>query len=133
MGQQSAAGATGTSPSRSGDEGLVALLSAGGILAALGAASCCLIPFLLFTLGVGGAWIGNLTAFEPYQPAFAAAALGLIGAGAWRLHRRSAVLCASGYCGTPRADRIARLGLWSAAVLVIAAVVFPYVIRAIAF
>ena len=52
-----------------------ALLSVGGILAALGAASCCVIPFALFLAGVSGAWIGNLTALEPYQPIFAAVSL----------------------------------------------------------
>ncbi|MGC8470476.1 MAG: mercuric transporter MerT family protein [Acetobacteraceae bacterium] len=114
------------------------LLSLGGIAAALGAASCCVIPFALFTLGVSGAWIGNLTALEPYQPYFAAVALGFIGLGAWRLRRKTriasaAIVCADGYCGTPRADRIARIGLWTAGVLVIVAVAFPYVIRAIAF
>src|SRR5258708_24664719 len=54
------------------------LLAAGGILAALGAASCCVIPFALFMLGVSGAWIGNLTALEPYQPIFAIIAAGCL-------------------------------------------------------
>jgi mercuric ion transport protein len=106
------------------------LLSLGGILAALGAASCCVIPFALFALGVSGAWIGNLTALEPYQPIFAAVALGFIGLGAWRLHRKRTVACADGYCATPRADRIAKIGLWAAGILVMVAVAFPYVIRA---
>ena len=109
------------------------LLSVGGIVAALGAASCCVIPFLLFTLGVSGAWLGNLTILEPYQPIFAAVALGFIGFGAWRLHRRAQAACANGYCGTPKADRIAKIGLWAAGILVIVAVIFPYIIRAIAF
>ncbi len=107
------------------------LLSLGGIVAALGAASCCVIPFLLFTVGVSGAWIGNLTALEPYQPIFAAVSLGFIGLGAWRLRRRAKVACAEGYCATPRADRIARIGLWTAGILVVIAVVFPYVIRVV--
>ncbi len=58
------------------------LIAAGGILAALGAASCCVIPFALFLAGVSGAWIGNLTALEPYQPVFAAGSLGFVGYGA---------------------------------------------------
>ncbi len=116
-----------------GGGGTAALLSLGGMVAALGAASCCLIPFALFALGVSGAWIGTLTALEPYQPLFAAAALGCIALGAWRLRRRAQIACADGYCASRRADRIARIGLWSAGVLVIAAIVFPYLIRTIAF
>jgi mercuric ion transport protein len=107
------------------------LLSLAGIVAAIGAASCCVIPFLLFALGVSGAWIGNLTALEPYQPIFAAVALGFIGWGAWRLRRKAKMACAEGYCATDRSDRIARLGLWTAAVLIVIALVFPYLIRAL--
>src|SRR6266542_3122810 len=39
-----------------------------GILAAIGASVCCVAPLVLLALGIGGAWIGNLTAFEPYPP-----------------------------------------------------------------
>ena len=108
------------------------LLSLGGIAAALGAGACCVIPFLLFTLGISGAWIGNLTALEPYKPAFAAASLGFIGLGAWRVYRKPKVACADGYCATPRSDRIAKIGLLTAGVLVIVAVAFPYLILALA-
>lgn len=107
------------------------LLSVSGIVAALGAASCCVIPFLLFTAGISGAWIGNLTAIEPYQPVFAAVSLGLIGLGGWRLRRKRSLACTDGYCATPRSERIARIGLWTAAVLVVVAIGFPYVARAL--
>jgi mercuric ion transport protein len=89
------------------------------------------IPFLLFAAGVSGAWIGDLTALEPYQPIFAAASLGFIGWGAWRLRRKAKIACQDGYCATPRSDRIARIGLWTAAVLIVIALAFPYVIRAL--
>jgi mercuric ion transport protein len=107
------------------------LLSLAGIVAAIGAASCCALPFLLFVLGISGAWIGNLTALEPYQPVFAALSLGFIGWGAWRLRRKAKIACAEGYCATARADRIAQFGLWTAAVLVVIALVLPYLIRAV--
>lgn len=105
------------------------LLSVGGILAALGAATCCVVPFALFLAGVSGAWIGNLTALAPYQPIFAAVSLGFIGYGAWRVYRKPQVACADGYCATPHSDRIAKIGLWTAGILVTVAVGFPYAIR----
>jgi hypothetical protein len=43
----------------------------------------------LFLAGVSGAWIGNLTALEPYQPIFAGVSLAFIGFGAWRLRRQA--------------------------------------------
>ena len=54
--------------------------AAGGILGALAASSCCILPVVLFTLGISGAWIGNLTALAPYQPIFLAATAGCLGA-----------------------------------------------------
>jgi len=115
--------------SRQGADQTPRLLAVGGILGALGAASCCVIPFALFLAGVSGAWIGNLTALEPYQPIFAAASLGFIGYGAWRLGRKREIACADGYCATPQSDRIAKIGLWTAATLVVLAVSFPYATR----
>ncbi|MBN8904910.1 MAG: mercury transporter MerT [Rhodospirillales bacterium 69-11] len=107
------------------------LLSMGGILAALGAASCCVIPFALFLVGVSGAWIGNLTALEPYQPLFAAVSLGFIGYGAYLVYWKPKLACAAGsYCARPASTRIAKIGLWTAGGLVVIAVGFPYAVRA---
>lgn len=99
----------------------------GGMAGAIGAASCCVVPFVLFMLGISGAWIGDLTALEPYKPAFAAMSLGFIGYGAWRIRRSSAAVCAVGsWCGDPHAQRWAKLGLGTATVLLVIALVFPY-------
>ena len=124
-----AAHATAVAHARQDGDRTPRLLAVGGILGALGAASCCVIPFALFLAGVSGAWIGNLTALEPYQPIFAGVSLALIGFGAWRLQRKREVACADGYCATPQSDRIAKIGLWTAATLVVLAVGFPYVAR----
>ena len=42
----------------------------GSVVAGVGASICCVGPLLLLSLGIGGAWIGSLTALEPYRPAF---------------------------------------------------------------
>src|SRR5215472_13886759 len=91
-----------------------AALSIGGILAALGAASCCVVPFALFMVGIGGAWIADLTALEPYQPVFAAVALGCLGGGFLLARRKSTLVCAEGsfFC-SPRSRRITRIALWT--------------------
>ena len=107
---------------------------AGGLLGALAAASCCVLPFVLFALGISGAWIGTLTALAPLQPIFAMAAFGFIGFGAYRLRRARLAACPPGtYCAAPRSQAVARFGLMTASVLVVAAVVFPYIIRFVAF
>jgi mercuric ion transport protein len=99
---------------------------AGGLLAAFATAWCCVLPFTLFLLGISGAWIGNLTALEPYQPAFAASAFVFLGYGFYLVYRKPPVACSDGsYCAEPGSKRIAKIGLWSATVLVIFALGFP--------
>lgn len=106
-----------------------AWLSAGSILAGLATASCCVVPFLLFTAGISGAWIANLTALEPYRLYFAAAAIGCIGFGFYRVYRAPAAACAEdAYCARPASHRIAKLGLWSATIIVLGALAAPYLI-----
>lgn len=107
------------------------LLSAAGLLAALATSSCCLLPFVLFTLGISGAWIGNLTALAPYQPVFLALAVALLGTGFYRVYRRpKAAICVPGTaCADPRADRVTKTVLWSATMLVVAGVAFPWLVR----
>lgn len=102
------------------------LLSVGGILAALATGACCVVPFALFTLGIGGAWISNLTALEPYRPIFAAITFSFLGYGFYLVYRKPKVACAEGsYCAKPSSGRIAKIGLWTATVLVIVALGFP--------
>jgi len=102
-------------------------LSVGSILAAIGAASCCVIPFTLATVGISGAWIGNFTALAPYQPYFLGLAVLLLAAGFFVVYRRPGRACADGaYCGRPASGRLAKIALWSAAVVVVLAAAFSY-------
>jgi len=39
-----------------------------GVVAGFGASVCCVGPLVLLALGMSGAWIGNLTALEPFRP-----------------------------------------------------------------
>ncbi len=106
------------------------LLVAGSLLAALGVAACCVVPFALFMLGVSGAWIGNLTALKPYQPIFVALGAASIGYGFYLVYRKPRVVCEDGsYCASPRSGRVAKIGLWLATAFVIAALSFPYAVR----
>lgn len=103
------------------------LLAVGGLASAIGAASCCVVPFAMFTLGVGGAWISNLTALEPYQPVFIAIAITCLGYGFHFVYRKPRIACAENqFCARPFATRMAKIALWTATVSVILAVAFPY-------
>jgi copper chaperone CopZ len=58
-----------------------------GIFSAMGASICCVGPLVLLALGVGGAWIGSLTALEPYRPIFIGLTLLFLG---FAFYRREA-------------------------------------------
>lgn len=109
------------------------LMAAAGLVGALAASSCCLAPFVLFALGVSGAWIGRLTALAPYQPIVVAVTLALLAAGFFLVHRRPAAdACEPGSpCAATGPRRAARVALWLATVLVVAALVAPRVIALI--
>ena len=104
------------------------LVAAGGILGALAASSCCILPLMLFSLGVSGAWIGNFTQLAPYQPYFIAATTGFLGTGYWLVYRSSKLACADGEaCARPLPNRLVKAGLIIATILVIAALGFDFV------
>ena len=42
----------------------------GGVVAAITASLCCIGPLVLVMLGIGGSWIANLSALEPFRPYF---------------------------------------------------------------
>ena len=100
--------------------------AAGGILGALAASSCCILPLALFMLGVSGAWIGNLTALAPYQPILFAATVGCLGVGYYLVYRQPKTVCADGSCARPLPKRGVKAALWAATALVLAAVAFDY-------
>ena len=63
-------------------------------------------------LGVSGAWIGNLTALEPYKPLFATVALIFIGMGFWLVYFKTKPACDDGsYCARPESALITKAAL----------------------
>ena len=103
------------------------LMAAGGLVGALAASSCCILPLVLFSLGVSGAWIGNFTRLAPYQPYFIAATIGCLGYGYWLVYRSRKLACADGdACARPLPTRLVKTGLILASLLVAAALGFDF-------
>ena len=99
-------------------------LLAGG-LAALLASVCCLGPLVLLMLGISGAWIGNLTALEPYRPLFIGAALIALFFAYRRIFRKPESCELGEVCAIPEV-RTYKIRFWLVAVLVVVAMAFPY-------
>ena len=104
------------------------LLSVGGILGAIAASACCILPLAFISVGITGAWMSNLTALEPFRPAFIGVTAVLLAAAFVFAYRKPKVLeCQEGQtCGTPVSRRVTRVVLWIAIGLFLIAVVFPY-------
>ena len=98
----------------------------GGVVGSLLATTCCVLPLVLFSMGVGGAWMGTLRALEAYQPAFVVVAIAFIAAGCWSLRRRRRACTVDGYCATTTATRVTAIALWVATALVVLSVVWPW-------
>jgi len=97
----------------------------GGLLGGLAASACCILPLVLFSLGVSGVWIANLTQLAPYQPYVIVATLACLGGGYWLVYRASRKACAEGEaCARRLPNRLVTIGLVIATGLVIAALAF---------
>lgn len=102
-------------------------LFAGG-LAAILASSCCLGPLILVSLGIGGAWISNLSALEPYRAFFIGAALVAMWF-AWKRIYRPVENCQPGEaCAIAQVRTTYKVIFWIVGALVIVALGFPYVL-----
>jgi len=104
-------------PARNAD---ALLLAAGGVAAAFGAASCCALPLLLGSLGLGSAWLVTVAWIAaPHRLALLAVAVGCLAVGCvllWR--RRRIAACEAGACGSPVITAAATCLLSVGAVLV---------------
>jgi mercuric ion transport protein len=99
---------------------------AAGVLAAIGASLCCVVPLVLLALGIGGAWIANLTALEPYRPIFIGLTLLFLGL-AFRNLYVIAPVCAPGTaCADPKVLARQRTVFWVVVVLLGALLAVPW-------
>ncbi len=98
-------------------------------LAAVLASACCVGPLLLVTVGLGGAWIANLQAMEPYRPILLALAVVTLFL-AWRHIYRPQAECDPGAtCAVPETKRRYKVIFWVVTMLVLLALTFPYFAR----
>jgi mercuric ion transport protein len=104
-----------------------AWFAAGSVIGAVLASACCVVPLALVTLGVSGAWIGNLTALEPFKPYVAVATIAVIGLGFWHVYFRPKPDCKDGtYCARPESSRLTTAALWAGTAVILLAVTIDW-------
>jgi mercuric ion transport protein len=93
--------------------------------AAIAGSLCCVAPLVLLMLGISGAWIGQLTALEPYRPIFIGVT-GIFLALAFRQLYIVPARCAPGEaCANPRLQKRQRQMFWIVTVALAALIAFP--------
>ena len=97
-----------------------------GIVAGIGASVCCVGPLLLLAMGLGGAWIGNLAALEPYRPIFVGLTLVFLGLSYRRLYLLPQACAPGTPCADPRTMSRQRLVFWLVAVSLLALLAVPW-------
>jgi mercuric ion transport protein len=104
---------------------------AAGAISALGASTCCMLPLVLVSAGVGGAWMAQLRALERFQWIFIAAAVAAFAYAFYRLYLRPAPCAADGSCASPPTRRRQRIAFWAtlvaAKVLILSPILYAHV------
>lgn len=98
----------------------------GGVAAVL-ASTCCLGPLILVSIGLSGAWIGQLSRLEPFRPLFLIVALVALAFAGYRIYRRTEPCEPGVVCATPAVWRGHKVLFWIVVALVLIAFVYPYV------
>ncbi len=77
----------------------------GGLIAALLSTVCCIVPLILLLLGIGGSWVANLTALEPYKPYFIGGAIVLLVFAYWQIFLQKQACEEGKICAIPENKR----------------------------
>ncbi len=98
-----------------------------GAFSALGASTCCVLPLVLVSLGVGGAWVAQLRELERFYPVFVTLAIAAFAYAFYRLYLRPAPCAPDTACASPTVRRRQRIAFWTTLVFAKALILSPFV------
>jgi mercuric ion transport protein len=101
-------------------------LGIGAMLAAIGASVCCVVPLLLLSLGIGGAWVSTLTSVEPVRPFFLILSLILVGLGYRKLYLMPDSCEEGDTCVSSEVKQKQRIIFWIGSAFVFLLLAFPW-------
>lgn len=99
-----------------------------GTITAIGASLCCVGPLVLLALGIGGAWVGNLTAFEPYRPIFIFLTLLFLGLAFRKLYLVPQVCAPGTPCADPFTMKRQRFTFWLVTEILLGLLALPWLV-----
>lgn len=114
------------SPDR-GSKGLLALGGFGAVLVS----ACCVLPFVLVAVGLGGAWLASLHALYPYRWVFLGVSAVVLFFAWRRLYQPRTECIDDEVCAVPVVNRAYRIVFWVITGVVAASAVAPYLLGAL--
>jgi mercuric ion transport protein len=97
-----------------------------GMASAMAASACCLLPAILVSLGIGGAWLSELKSLERFFPVFVGIAAAAFAFAFYRIYVRPAQYEPGSTCATRRTSVHQRTALWVALLFAAALVAVPF-------
>ena len=96
----------------------------GGIVAAVAASLCCVLPLVAVVFGLGA--FGVASVFETLRPYLLVLAFAALGYGFYRVYFRREECAPGESCATKPVNKINQFSLWIASALIVAFALVPY-------
>ena len=112
------------------DKATKKIIATGGLLGAIVASTCSVLPVFLLALGISGSWIGSFRSLAPYKPFFVIISLVFIGAGLWMVYFKPQISIPkvqSTSCYRPFSEKTIKIMLWSAVIIILIVFLIPYI------
>ena len=112
------------------DKATKKIIATGGLLGAIVASTCSVLPVFLLALGVSGSWIGSLRSLAPYKPFFVMISLVFIGTGFWMVYFKPQISIPkvqSTSCYRPFSEKTIKIMLWSSVIIILIVFLIPYI------
>ena len=112
------------------DKATKKIVATGGLLGAIAASICCVLPVILFVLGISGAWISNLVSLARYKPFFIVLSLVFIGTGFWIVYFKPQISIPkvqSTSCYRPFSEKTIKIMLWFSVIIILIVFLIPYI------
>ena len=106
------------------------IIATGSLLGAIAASTCCVLPVILFALGISGAWISNLVSLARYKPFFIVLSLIFIGTGFWIVYFKPQISIPkvqSTSCYRPFPEKTIKIMLWFSVIIILIVFLIPYI------
>jgi mercuric ion transport protein len=98
-----------------------------GVASALGASTCCVLPLVAVSIGLGGAWVAQMRELERFYPIFIGVAIAAFAFAFYRLYLKPAPCEPEAGCVPPRTRRKQRIAFWTTLLSAKALIIFPFI------